>query len=162
MLFHVAYRLSVWEQCAMKSSSHLSLSYITHVQQSYDKDFTNSVLKTGFTHWKIHAQWLISLIETMHNTSTIRDHTLCVTVAGIGQCNANVNNVVVWQNNLLLCLIFFGVASVAQSHMNELIHTYGISQEICTRFLLCCALLWLYIDWFSHIHQAYFTGTVAI
>ena len=40
--------------------------------------------------------------------------------------------------------------------------TYGISQEICTRFLLCCALLWLYIDWFSHIHQAYFTGTVAI
>ena len=24
------------------------------------------------------------------------------------------------------------------------------------------ALLWLYIDWFSHIHQAYFSGTVAI
>ena len=23
------------------------------------------------------------------------------------------------------------------------------------------ALLWLYLDWFSHIHQAYFTGTVA-
>ena len=39
---------------------------------------------------------------------------------------------------------------------------YSISQEICTQFLLCCALLWLYIDWFSHIHQAYFTGTVAI
>ena len=39
---------------------------------------------------------------------------------------------------------------------------YSISQEICTRFLLCCAFLWLYIDWFSHIHQAYFTGTVAI
>ena len=39
---------------------------------------------------------------------------------------------------------------------------YSISQEICTRFLLCCALLWLYIDWFSHIHQAYFTGTLAI
>ena len=39
---------------------------------------------------------------------------------------------------------------------------YSISQKICTRFLLCCALLWLYIDWFSHIHQAYFTGTVAI
>ena len=28
--------------------------------------------------------------------------------------------------------------------------------------MLCCALLWLYIDWFSHIDQAYFTGTVAI
>ena len=41
-------------------------------------------------------------------------------------------------------------------------HDCSISQEICTRFLLCCALLWLYIDWFSHIHQAYFTGTVAI
>ena len=39
---------------------------------------------------------------------------------------------------------------------------YSISQEICARFLLCCALLMLYIDWFSHIHQAYFTGTVAI
>ena len=39
---------------------------------------------------------------------------------------------------------------------------YSTSQEICTRFLLCCALLWLYIDWFTHIHQAYFTGTVAI
>ena len=39
---------------------------------------------------------------------------------------------------------------------------YSISQEICTRLLLCCALLWLYIDWFSHIHQAYFTGTVPI
>ena len=25
---------------------------------------------------------------------------------------------------------------------------YSISQEICTRFLLCCALLWFYIDWF--------------
>ena len=25
---------------------------------------------------------------------------------------------------------------------------YSISQEICTRFLLCCALLWLSIDWF--------------
>ena len=41
-------------------------------------------------------------------------------------------------------------------------HKYSISQEKCTRFFLCCALLWLYIDWFSHIHQAYFTGTVAI
>ena len=40
--------------------------------------------------------------------------------------------------------------------------SYSISLEICIRFLLCCALLWLYIDWFSHIHQAYFTGTVAI
>ena len=57
-------------------------------------------------------------------------------------------------------------------HRNERYHNplssrqdackYSISQEICTRFLLCCALLWLYIDWFSHIHQAYFTGTVAI
>ena len=31
---------------------------------------------------------------------------------------------------------------------------YSISQEIYTRFLLCCALLWLYIDGFSLIHQA--------
>ena len=39
---------------------------------------------------------------------------------------------------------------------------YSTSQEICTRLLLCCALLWLCTDWFTHIHQAYFTGTVAI
>ena len=30
----------------------------------------------------------------------------------------------------------------------SMISKYSISQEICTRFLLCCALLWLYIDWF--------------
>ena len=48
------------------------------------------------------------------------------------------------------------------NHKIGLWSTYSISQEICTRFLLCCALLWLYIDWFSHIHQAYFTGIVAI
>ena len=29
-----------------------------------------------------------------------------------------------------------------------LVPVYSISQEMCTRFLLCCALLWLYIDWF--------------
>ena len=32
---------------------------------------------------------------------------------------------------------------------HSLVAVYSISQEICTRFLLCCALLWLYIDWFS-------------
>ena len=32
-------------------------------------------------------------------------------------------------------------------HMSWLCN-YSISQEICTRFLLCCALLWLSIDWF--------------
>ena len=47
-------------------------------------------------------------------------------------------------------------------HDRTTIIAYSISQEICTRFLLCCALLWLYIDWFSHIHQAYFVGTLAI
>ena len=46
--------------------------------------------------------------------------------------------------------------------MGFLLWVYSISQEICTRFLLWSALLWLYIDWFSHIHQAYFTATVAI
>ena len=45
--------------------------------------------------------------------------------------------------------------------LTETMLIYSISKEICTRILLCCALLWLYIDWFSHIHQAYFTGTVA-
>ena len=35
-----------------------------------------------------------------------------------------------------------------REHRNEVVAMYSISQEICTRFLLCCALLWLYIDWF--------------
>ena len=48
------------------------------------------------------------------------------------------------------------------SRYNSVPPGYSISQEICTRFLLCCALLRFYIDWFSHIHHAYFTGTVAI
>ena len=53
--------------------------------------------------------------------------------------------------------------TIDDKYTTELYATmYSISQEICTRFLLCCALSWLYIDWFSHIHQAYFTGTVAI
>ena len=41
---------------------------------------------------------------------------------------------------------------ICASHIKErhlfLNSMYSISQEICTRFLLCCALLWLYIDWF--------------
>ena len=55
--------------------------------------------------------------------------------------------------NLMSFCPYFGLSSP---------YMYSISKKICTRFLLCCALLWLYIDWFSHIHQAYFTGTVAI
>ena len=60
----------------------------------------------------------------------------------------------------VLLLLFFHAKIVACKYVSK--QDYSISQEICTRFLLCCALLWLYIDWFSHIHQAYFTGTVAI
>ena len=39
----------------------------------------------------------------------------------------------------------FSLDSVTQTETKP---QYSISQEICTRFLLCCALLWLYIDWF--------------
>ena len=35
---------------------------------------------------------------------------------------------------------------VPVSWVNAAPQQYSISQEICTRFLLCCALLWLYID----------------
>ena len=57
---------------------------------------------------------------------------------------------------------YFAKDEVHFNNSRKQFFAYSISQEICTRFLLCCALLWLYIDWFSHIHQAYFTGTVAI
>ena len=62
----------------------------------------------------------------------------------------------------LPCVILFKLRRVKFCAVLVLLVGYSISQEICTRFLLCCALLWLYIDWFFHIHQAYFTGTVAI
>ena len=70
--------------------------------------------------------------------------------------------------NSLMSVIYFhatmnlGVLNACVTLVPLTWQWYSISQEICTRFLLCCALLWLYIDWFSHIHQAYFTGTVAI
>ena len=60
------------------------------------------------------------------------------------------------------CTILFQIWKRVSNVLNFPRSYYSISQEICTRFLLCCALLWLYIDWFTHIHQAYFTGTVAI
>ena len=44
--------------------------------------------------------------------------------------------------NELLSSLFDDVLSKCLVGMNH----YSISQEICTRFLLCCALLWLYID----------------
>ena len=62
----------------------------------------------------------------------------------------------------LLYYIYITLLVFIFKHLVHSIQWYSISQEICTRFLLCCALLWLYIDWFPHIHQAYFTGTVAI
>ena len=41
-----------------------------------------------------------------------------------------------------------GIVSLLRSYAHIQMDAYSISQEICTRFLLCCALLWLYIDWF--------------
>ena len=55
-----------------------------------------------------------------------------------------------------------GCTCIIGASLGSKYSSYSISQEICIRFLLCCALLWLYIDWFPQIHQAYFTGTVAI
>ena len=66
-------------------------------------------------------------------------------------------------HKLDIYLIFAGVGMTVQLN-NQLIHgnIQYLPRNMHTGFLLCCALLWLYIDWFSHIHQAYFTGTVAI
>ena len=67
-------------------------------------------------------------------------------------CNNSVNSqmVIKWCSVIEYLLYCF-----LRSFIKFDTHTYSISQEICTRFLLCCALLWLYIDWFSHVHQAY-------
>ena len=59
------------------------------------------------------------------------------------------------------CLCHYEFLAVSYIHgcpMGTVVidRSYSISQEICTRFLLCCALLWLYIDWFSHIHHGFF------
>ena len=69
---------------------------------------------------------------------------------------------IVWNRNKTVLMCSKRVKRIAYTTHLRYIWLYSISQEICPRFLLCCALLWLYIDWFSHIHQAYFTGTVAI
>ena len=71
------------------------------------------------------------------------------------QIKLNVFSSMFFMTPLILCYLVDWMTSFRMA-------SYSISQEICTRFLLCCALLWLYIDWFSHIQQAYFTGTVAI
>ena len=52
-----------------------------------------------------------------------------------------------------VALIYMSMIKDVQVFIQSFPSRYSISQEICTRFLLCCALLWLYIDWFSHIHQ---------
>ena len=67
-----------------------------------------------------------------------------------------------WRNKICITDCFFNENPTFIFWFSSQILSYSISQDICTRFLLCCALLWLYIDSFSHIHQAYFTGTVAI
>ena len=79
-------------------------------------------------------------------------------------CNDMCTNTSVFlDSNQLSCIYntYMHLILRAQPHLHAQ-RWYSISQEICTRFLLCCALLWLYIDWFSNIHQVYFTGTVAI
>ena len=114
-------------------------------------------------------------------TSKFRITGLCagnspVTVEFPAQRTSNAENVSIWRRHhglLVLvnsyhgfsiseaptkCYSGFSCSEATLDNMGK----YSISQEIYTRFLLCCALLWLYIDWFSHIHQAYFTGTVAI
>ena len=53
-----------------------------------------------------------------------------------------------WSALLPICCVF---PHLTISFTDDL-WKYSISQEICTRFLLCCALLWLYIDWFMWIH----------
>ena len=64
--------------------------------------------------------------------------------------------------SLIIAVYAMEITFLEYKFCSDLFMLYNISQEICTWFLLCCALLWLYIDWFSHIHQVYFTGTVAI
>ena len=73
-----------------------------------------------------------------------------------------IDNCFVYNYCFITLVLVHRSANKHQNNTTLLWAHYSISQEICTRFLLCCALVWLYIDWFSHIHQAYFTGTVAI
>ena len=91
---------------------------------------------------------------TSHHRLCIKNQTCC---AIFGKMVGTLVNTMC-KNNFL----HFGSTSHFIQIALKLLGRYSISQEISTRFLLCCALLWLYIDWFSHIHQAYFTGTVAI
>ena len=51
---------------------------------------------------------------------------------------------------------------VSVSTENDWTELKILLQYIPRNMHMVFALLWLYIDWFSHIHQAFFTGTVAI
>ena len=75
-----------------------------------------------------------------------------------------VHNYTVWNDTCLQIINHYSLYTMPKEDKCSLLghFQYSISQEICTRLMLCCGLLWLYIDWFSYIPQAYFTGTVAI
>ena len=63
------------------------------------------------------------------------------------------NKYIPWQPHVIAAMDSHKFTCNSKLHKYIMCH-YSISQEICTPFLLCCALLWLYIEWFSHIHQA--------
>ena len=59
---------------------------------------------------------------------------------------SKLNHLSNWSQDIswwFVCERRYALMEISGSHKCMM---YSISQEICTRFLLCCALLWLYID----------------
>ena len=66
----------------------------------------------------------------------------------VAQYHMNIISNACYKVDIEKYIFFIGFSKIVNCASLLFWKIYSISQEICTRFLLCCALLWLYIDWF--------------
>ena len=141
-------------------------SHISHfngvLESTYDIGMLNAILNTNSSDTKLNNP-VLTFSHRFQLTKLSTTSKLHITGISYIPWTWNENRFPKDKKKMLKKYILFYIKNIisvfGQKHQNN---TYSISQEICTRFLLCCALSWLYIDWFYHIHQTYFTGTVAI
>ena len=132
---------------------HTYISYYSHIYIVFAFHFSVTLLNLFMFHFRIHS--VFSLIHSCF--FYFRD----ICFHSIDPCCFGHHLFRIWKMYRFHYCVYLSFTHT-HTHIYIYVYIYSISQEICPRFLLCCALLWLYIDWFSHIHQAYFTGTVAI
>ena len=108
----------------------------------------------------MHGKHILTYIKVSNG------HLYIVHLGHIVSCAFNIHAILIATHSycytLIICGVTWGQHIVTIRYLTDIIidlarwmetyshDNYSISQEICTRFLLCCALLWLYIDWFSN------------